>query len=274
MDQTITFIKKLIGRILEVEAFGLAAQLAYFFLLSLFPLLVVLITLVGYLPIDTSVLIRILSSVAPPDSMQLIETNVEQLVSQQNGHLLSIGIIGTLWVASNGINAIMRVFNRSYEVEEDRFFLISRLIAIVLTIAMIGVIVIAILLPVLGRMIGVYLFSFFGLSEDFLTVWEMLRWVVTSVVFFIVFLFLYKFAPNIKVYFRDAFWGALFATIAWQLSSYAFSYYVSNLGNYSTTYGSLGAVITLMIWFYLSAFIVIIGGILNATISKMKHGDY
>lgn len=266
-------MKKLIGRILEEEAFGLAAQLAYFFLLSLFPLLVVLITLVGYLPIDTNVLIRILSSVAPAESMQLIKENIDQLVSNQNGHLLSIGIIGTLWAASNGVNAIMRVFNHAYEVEEDRFFFISRLIALVLTIAMIGVIVIAILLPVLGRMIGVYLFSFFGLSDDFLTVWEMLRWVFTSIVFFIVFLFLYKLAPNLKVQFREAFWGALFTTVAWQLSSLVFSYYVSNLGNYSATYGSLGAVITLMIWFYLSAFIVIVGGILNATISKMKHGN-
>ncbi|WP_047984720.1 YihY/virulence factor BrkB family protein [Ornithinibacillus californiensis] len=273
MNQVITFIKKLIGRILEEDAFGLAAQLAYFFLLSLFPLLVVLITLVGYLPVDPEILTRILSSVTPPDSMQLIEENVEQLVSQKNGQLLSIGIIGTLWAASNGINAIMRVFNHAYEVEEDRFFIVSRLIAIALTIAMVGVIVIAILLPVLGRMIGIYLFSLFGLSDDFITVWEMLRWVLTSIVFFVVFLFLYKLAPNVSVQFREAFWGALFSTVAWQITSYTFSFYVANLGHYSATYGSLGAVITLMIWFYISAFIVIVGGILNATISKMKNGD-
>ncbi|WP_010097219.1 YihY/virulence factor BrkB family protein [Ornithinibacillus scapharcae] len=269
MDQIKLFLKKLIGRILEEEAFGLSAQLAYFFLLSLFPLLVVAITLVGYLPIDSNILIRMLSQVAPTDSMALIEQNVEQLVSQQNGQLLSIGIIGTLWAASNGINAIMRVLNNAYEVEEDRLFIVSRLIAIVLTIAMLGVLVLALLLPILGRMIGVYLFSFFGLSEDFLHVWEMLRWVFTSIVFFIVFIFLYKIAPNVKLRFRDAFWGALFSTVAWQLTSYAFSYYVSELGHYSATYGSLGAVITLMIWFYLSAFIVIVGGILNATISKI-----
>ncbi|GGA89115.1 YihY/virulence factor BrkB family protein [Ornithinibacillus halotolerans] len=270
MNLIVTFLKKLVGRILEEEVFGLSAQLAYFFLLSLFPLLVVLITLVGYLPVDSQILITILSSVAPADSMKMIEENIEQLVSQQNGQLLSIGIIGTLWAASNGINAIMRVLNNAYEVEEDRFFLVSRLIAIVLTIAMVGVVVLAILLPVLGKMIGVYLFSFFGLSDDFITIWEMLRWVLTSIVFFIVFLFLYKLAPNVRVRFREAFWGALFATFSWQLTSLAFSYYVSNLGNYSATYGSLGAVITLMIWFYISAFIVIVGGILNATLIKMR----
>ncbi|WP_026908213.1 YihY/virulence factor BrkB family protein [Paucisalibacillus globulus] len=273
MNQVISFMKKLIGRILEEEAFGLSAQLAYFFLLSLFPLLVVVITLVGYLPVDANILIQMLASVAPADSMQIIEENVMNLVSEQNGQLLSIGIIGTLWAASNGINAIMRVLNSAYEVEEDRFFIVSRLIAIGLTFAMIGVLVLAILLPVLGRMIGIYLFSFFGLSDDFLSIWEMLRWVLTSIVFFIVFLFLYKIGPNVKVFFREAFWGALFATVAWQLTSYAFSFYVSKLGHYSATYGSLGAVITLMIWFYISAFIVIVGGILNATLSKMKNGD-
>jgi membrane protein len=269
LEKAITFVKKLIGRIFEEEAFGLSAQLAYFFLLSLFPLLVVVVTLIGYLPISTDFLNLMLASVAPPDSMLLIEENVQQLVKDQNGHLLSIGIIGTLWAASNGINAIMRVLNSAYEVKEDRSFIVSRFIAVVFTIAMVGIIVLAILLPVLGKMIGIYLFSLFGLSNDFVTVWEMLRWVLTSIVFFIVFLFLYRFAPNAKVVFKDVFWGSLFATIAWQFTSYIFSFYVANLANYSTMYGSLGAVISLMIWFYISAFIVIVGGIINATLSKM-----
>ncbi|HAM80345.1 YihY/virulence factor BrkB family protein [Ornithinibacillus bavariensis] len=269
MQKAKAFLKKLIGRIYEEQAFGLSAQLAYFFLLSLFPLLVVLVTLLGYLPINTDILTLMLSSVAPRDSMQLIEENVQQLVEQQNGHLLSIGIIGTLWVASNGINAIMRVLNSAYEVEENRSFIFSRFIAVVFTIAMVGILFLAILLPVLGKMIGIYLFSFFGLSDDFVTVWEMLRWVFTSIVFFIVFLFLYRFAPNAKVRFKDVFWGSLFSTIAWQLTSYVFSYYVANLAHYSTMYGSLGAVISLMIWFYISAFIVIVGGIINATLIKM-----
>lgn len=194
MERIKTFIKKLIGRIFEEEAFGLSAQLAYFFLLSLFPLLIVVITLVGYLPIDEQILLRMLSRVAPADSMQLIEDNIKHLVDQQNGQLLSVGIIGTLWAASNGINAIMRVLNDAYEVEENRLFIVSRMIALILTIAMVGILVLAILLPILGRMLGVYLFSFFGLSDDFIHIWEMLRWVVTSIVFFIVFLFLYKLA--------------------------------------------------------------------------------
>ncbi|SHG76773.1 YihY/virulence factor BrkB family protein [Ornithinibacillus halophilus] len=270
MKQVLIFLKELYEEIINDDVFGLAAQLAYFFLLSLFPFLLFLITLIGYLPIDEQVIMKVLSTVAPADSMQLIESNVEQLAHQQNGGLLSITLIGTLWSASNGVNAIMRSFNHAYDVKESRSFIVSRFIAIVLTIAMIGVIIVAILLPVLGRMIGVYIFSFFGLSDNFLTVWEMLRWVISSVVFFIVFLFLYKLAPNMRIHFRNCFWGALFATTTWQLVSFGFSYYVETLGNYSATYGSLGAVIVLMIWFYISGVIIIIGGVINATIRKYK----
>ncbi len=250
------------------DVFGLSAQLAYFFLLSLFPLLLFILTLVGYLPIDENALMDMLATFAPEETMNLINSNISFLLNQKNSGLLSIGIIGTLWSASNGVNAIMRAFNRAYEVEEDRSFLVSRLIAIVLTIAMIAIIVIAILLPVLGRMLGVYVFSFFGLSSDFLHVWETLRWVISSVVFFIVFLSLYRLAPNKKIHIGDAFWGALFATFSWQLASLVFSYYVNTIGNYSATYGSLGAVIILMVWFYLSALIIIIGGIINAILQN------
>jgi len=90
-------------------------------------------------------------------------------------------------------------------------------------------------------------------------------------VFFIVLLALYKLAPNKKILLRNAMWGAIFATVGWQLVSLAFSYYVSTIGNYSATYGSLGAVIILMIWFYISGIIIITGGVINATIRKERR---
>ncbi|SET37738.1 membrane protein [Oceanobacillus limi] len=270
MKSILEFSKQLYIRLMDADVFGLAAQLAYFFLLSLFPFLVFLVTLIGYLPFDEHNFMSMVASIAPAESMELINSNIDQLAHSRNGGLLSISLISSLWLASNGVNAIMRVFNHAYDVDENRSFIVSRLIAIILTIAMVLVIVIAIILPVLGRMIGYYIFSFFGFTEDFLTFWEMLRWVISSSVFFIVFLFLYKLAPNKRIYFKNAIWGALFATFSWQFVSFAFSYYVENLGNYSATYGSLGAVIVLMIWFYISGVIIIIGGVLNAVIRKRK----
>src|SRR5699024_10653774 len=270
VKQAITFGKNLYRRIDDADVFGLAAQLAYFFLLSLFPFLVFLITLLGYLPIDEQSFIVFIERYAPAEITELINTNIIQLVNAQNGGLLSIGILGTLWSASNGVNALTKAFNRAYEVEEDRTFIVARLIAIALTIAMIVVICIAFLLPIFGKMIGVYVFSMFGLSDNFISVWNTLRWIISSAVFFIVLLALYKLAPNKKILLRNAMWGAIFATVGWQLVSLAFSYYVSTIGNYSATYGSLGAVIILMIWFYISGIIIITGGVINATIRKER----
>ncbi|WP_373895361.1 YihY/virulence factor BrkB family protein [Virgibacillus natechei] len=268
MKRAVEFAKNVYQRIMNDDIMGLAAQLAYFFLLSLFPFLLFLLTLVGYLPIEEQRVIEAITNYAPAQITDLINTNISQLINQQNGGLLSIGIIGTLWAASNAINAITKALNKAYEVEEDRMFIVSRLIAIVLTIAMIIVICTAFLLPVFGQVIGEYIFSLFGLSEGFLTVWEAIRWLVSSLIFFVVFVALYKMAPNIKVYFRNVIWGALFSTISWQLVSLGFSYYVNNMGNYSATYGSLGAVIVLMIWLYISGIIIMTGGVINAVIRK------
>lgn len=270
MNQIIYVGKELYKRIAEDDYFGLSAQLAYFFLLSLFPLLLFIVTLVGYLPLDEEVIFNLLSTVAPAESTEYITANLSGIINEQKGGLLSFSILGTLWSASNGVNAITKAFNRAYRVDEDRSFFISRLIAIILTIAMIGVIVVAILLPVLGRAIGIYIFSFLGLTEDFIQVWETLRLSISSVVFFIVFLFLYKLAPNHKMSFKQSAPGALFATICWQLVSYGFSFYVHTIVNYSATYGSLGTIIVLMIWFYITGFIVIIGGVLNAILMKSQ----
>lgn len=273
MKKAVTFAKQLFKKIVEVDVFGMAAQLAYFFLLSLFPFLLFLVTLVGYLNLDAANLISFISDYAPEEIMTLINTNISQLVNEQNGGLLSLGIIATIWSASAGINAIMKVFNEAYEVEEDRSFVTARLIAIVLTIAMVVVIGVAFLLPIFGKSIGIYLFSFLGWSTSFIHLWETLRWVVSSIVFLIVLLTLYKLAPNNKVLFRDAIWGTVFATVLWQLASLAFSYYVSNIGSYSATYGSLGTVITLMIWFYISGIIIITGGVINALLNQRRVGE-
>lgn len=206
---------------------------------------------------------------APEQVMGLITTNLESLTVQNSG-LLSISIIGTLWAASNGVNAITRAFNHAYGIKTDRSFIVARLVAMVLTIGMILIIILALLLPVFGRMIGVYLFSWIGFTSSFLAVWGTLRWVASSFIFFIVLLFLYKLAPNGRPRFSQVVWGTAFATFAWQLVSWGFSFYVNNLGNFSATYGSLGTIIVLLIWFYLFGIIIITGGILNAAMLEQR----
>ena len=263
----ISFIKELIKRFTEDEVGGLSAELGYFFLLSLFPFLIFLVTLIGYLPISQVDVLNFIREYAPGETMDMIENNLNAILGTHNGKLLSFGIIATVWSASNGINAVVRAFNRAYDVKESRSFFVARGISILLTFAMVFVIIVALLLPVFGKQIGIFVFSSFGLSDAFLDIWNAARWIVSALILFIVFTFLYFIAPNKRLKIRGVISGAFFATFGWMFVSLAFSYYVSSFGNYTATYGSLGGIIVLMIWFYLSGMIIIVGGEINAILN-------
>ncbi|MED4454616.1 YihY/virulence factor BrkB family protein [Metabacillus fastidiosus] len=268
-----TLAKDLYNRFKEDELSRLSAELAYYFLLSLFPFLIFLITLLAYLPLSEADVLATITQYAPKESMVLIETTLNQILSNQNGGLLSFGIIATLWSASNGINAIVRALNRAYDVEEDRSFLVARGMAVVLTIAMVFVILIALLLPVFGKQIGLFISAIYGLSDEFLSIWNAIRWLLSGLILFIVFSALYFIAPNKRLQIKYVLPGSLFATVGWIIVSLAFSFYVSNFSNYSGTYGSLGGIIILMIWFYISGMIIVLGGEINGLLHKRKENS-
>lgn len=269
-DINSSLIKKLWHRIKEDDLPGLSAQLAYYFLLSLFPLLICLFTMLPYLPIPHQDLLSVISDFAPVEAMDLIEANLSDIMGQRNGKLLSLGIIGTIWSASNGVNAIVAAFNKAYDVKESRSFIVSNGMAILLTFGMIFVFILAVILPVFGKEIGLFLFSKLGYMKQFLSIWEALRWVISALVLFLIFTGLYWIAPNVKMKCRSAFPGAAFSTVGWIVTSLALSYYVDHFNNYSLTYGSIGAIIVLMIWLYITAFIIVIGGEINAFYSEKR----
>jgi membrane protein len=263
-----SLLRLLWHRIEEDDLPGLSAQLAYFFLLSLFPLLIVLFTLLPYVPIPHQNILGMIRDFAPSEAMALIEKNVKEIMSQRNGGLLSFGIIGTIWSASNGINAIVRAFNKAYNVKESRSFIVARGMAVLLTFGMIFVFLLALILPVFGKEIGLFLFSQLGYTEEFIKIWNALSWLGSAIILFLIFTGLYWIAPNVKIKCKSAFPGAIFATVGWIISSVGLSFYVGHISNYSLTYGGIGAIIVLMIWLYLSAFIIILGGEVNAFYSE------
>lgn len=263
---------RLFIRIEKHEALGYSAQLAYFFLLSLFPLLITIFSLLPYLPIEQHHIMYFLEDFAPGETLDFIRGNLEEIFESQSGSLLSFGIIATLWAASNGMNAVIRAVNRAYEIEENRPFFIVRGMSVILTIVMIFVFLVALLLPIFGRSIGEYLFSKLGKTNEFINMWTTLRWLISSVILFIVFSVVYTITPNRKIRCVTVLPGALFSTIGWVVASLGFSFYVNNFGNYTLMYGSLGVIIVLMIWFYLSGAILIIGGEINGLNDEIKGG--
>lgn len=265
-------VYKLLERMNRHDVFGLSSQLAYFFLLSLFPLLITIFSLLPYLPITDDAIVGFLKDFAPQGTIDFIHANLEDIMHNHNSGLLSFGIVATVWSASNGMNAIIRAINRAYEAKEERHFLVVRGLSVLLTIVMIFVFVIALLLPVFGKQIGIFLFSKIGFTEEFLRVWDMMRWVISTIILFIVFSALYLLTPNRRVKCLSVLPGALFSTVGWMTVSFGFSFYVNNFGNYSVTYGSLGVIIVLMIWFYLSGVILLTGGEINALCNEIKKG--
>ncbi len=265
------FTKELITRIKKVDVTGLASQLAFFFLFSLFPLLIFLFTLLPYLNLDQSEIFLLIREFAPESVASLIEDTVGEILTKRNGGLLSIGAIATIWSASKGMNALTKALNLSYFQEETRSFVLARAMSVVFTIMLIAVLVVALVLPIFGQQIGTFIFSYLGLEEGFLLLWNGLRWVLPLVLIFIVFSLIYWLVPNIKIQLKSVLFGAAFATIGWIITSLGFSFYVGSYGNYSNTYGSIGAIIVLMMWLYLSGIILMLGGQINAVMGERRQ---
>ncbi|EPT8861980.1 TPA: YihY/virulence factor BrkB family protein [Listeria innocua] len=258
------------ARVGRNDVSGNAAQLAYYMLFSIFPMLLIAATLLAYLHIDKDSVFNMIKEFAPDQIMDFLEENLNTLLTQKNGGLLSIGIIATLWSASNGMNAVMKSLNKAYGVTNKRNYVVQRLLSMFFTLAMLATVGATLLLLVFGQQIGMFLINHLNFSEDFLSFWNNLRWTVTLIVIFVVFTFLYWVAPNRRSTLISVLPGALFSTIGWTVASVGFAYYVNNFGNYSATYGSIGVIIILMLWFYLTGIILMIGGELNATLAIRK----
>ncbi|WP_257143968.1 YihY/virulence factor BrkB family protein [Bacillus sp. AFS002410] len=271
-NSIVAFGWDLTKKCMEDEIASRSAELAYYLMLSLFPFLIVLTQVITFLPLTTDEIMSFLSQYAPPDAMAIIKSNLQLIIGQSHGGVLSVGVIATLWASSNGINAIIRALNDAYNVEDKRNYFVTRGVSIILTIIMIFVIVFALLIPVFGKVIAKFVFEFLGISNDFLYTWSIIRWTLSFVILLIVFTVLYSIGPSKVVHIKKVFFGSLFATLGWIISSFGFAFYVDNFGNFTSHYGSLGGIIVLMIWFFISAMVVIIGGELNALIKERQYG--
>lgn len=268
----VTFVWDLVKKCMADDIVSRSAELAYYFMLSLFPFLLVLTQVIILLPISSEDILSFLSQYAPPDAMAIIRSNLQLIIGQTHGGVLSFGLVATIWAASNGINAIIRAFNDAYDVEDKRNYFVARGVSILLTVIMIFVIVFALLIPVFGKVIAEFLFEFIGISDRFLSTWSIIRWTISFIILMLVFTVLYSLGPSKVVHVKKVFWGSLFATFGWILSSLGFAFYVDNFGNFTGHYGSLGGIIVLMIWFYISALVVVVGGELNAFIKQRNLG--
>ena len=265
--------KRVWTEVQEDDVLGRSAQLAYYFLLALFPALLFLVSLIGYFAGEDSELranlFNYLSTVLPGEASQLISKTVTDVTQGSGGGKLSFGILATLWAASNGMGAISETLNVAYEVKETRPFWRVRLTAIALTLALAFLIVSALVLVLYGHDLAELVAGKFGLGEAFEWAWKILQWPIVLAFVLFAFALLYYFAPDL----HDQTWkwvtpGSVLGVALWLLVSFGFKAYLSYFNTYSATYGSLGAVIILMLWFYFTGAAILIGGEINSEIEN------
>jgi membrane protein len=266
--------RRVFHEIQEDDCFGRAAQLAYYFLFALFPFFLVLTTLLGYLPIPNLMdrLMEMLGQMLPGEALQLVQQNVYDLITNQRSGLLSFGLLAALWTSSSAITAIIDSLNRAYDVEEGRPFWKVRLLAIGLTIGLSAFIIVSLVLLTFGPQIGGWIADQVGLGRVFEITWNILRWPVIVALIVVAMALVYYLGPDVDQRWQWITPGSLVAVLGWLAVSLGFSYYVNNFGSYNATYGSIGAVIVLLTWMYVSGFFVLLGGEINAEIEHASVG--
>jgi membrane protein len=256
----------------RTRAFTMAAAMSYYFLLALLPLLIFLSAMLGYLPIPNlfDQLLDVLAVLVPPQAMQMVQHILASLLVPHRGGLLSFGLLSYLWTASGGFAASIEALNVAYDVQTTRSWWRDRLQALLLTFTTGLLILLGLLLIIAGPHFGHLLTELFPIPKAFGELWPVLRLGTIFVIFVGAVEVQYYLAPNRKQDFMDTLPGSLVAVLGIFLSSAGLGYYVAHLSNYNKTYGSLGAVIILMLWFYVVALLFVVGAELNAELLKLE----
>jgi len=252
---------------------SMAAGLSYYFVLSLFPLLILLASIVGYLPIPNLFerILGTMSQVVPSESMGLVR-NVVATVVQPRGTLLTFGILGTIWTASGGFAGLIEALNVAYDVPETRPIWKTRLLAIGLTFVIGLLLVIALATMVFGPKLGEWIANLVGLGWTFLAVWPYVKWSVSIAFTILAVEIVYFWAPNVRQRFWATLPGAVIGVAFWIGSSYALGLYFQHFANFNKMYGTLGAAMALMVWLYWSWFAILVGAEINSEIVKVTSG--
>ncbi|KYC14003.1 MULTISPECIES: YihY/virulence factor BrkB family protein [Pseudomonas] len=256
---------------LDDEMSTYASALAYQMLFSLFPFLLFLIALIGFLHLpDFFSWLRLQSElVLPPQALEQVNPVIDQL-QQSKGGLLSVGIVIALWTASAGVRLMMSAMNAAYDVPEGRPVWKRIPLSIIYTVGIAGMLLVAAALMVLGPQVMEWIAAQVGMQEVIVTVWTILRWPAIIILMMVAVALIYYVMPDVKQQFRFITPGSVLAVVVWILASLGFAYYVKTFADYNAMYGSIGAIIVLLLYFYISAAVLLLGAEMNAVIEHMS----
>jgi membrane protein len=268
---------KVIHGIQEDDLFGRASELAYNFLLALFPLLLFMLTLFGLFASRSnelqSSLLSYFADFLPPSAFQLLKAITIEMAANATSGKLTFGIILTLWFASGGMSSMISTLDAVYHVRESRGWLWGRVIALGLTIAILTLLMTSLFIVLVGGHFSDWIAIKLHLTSIILIVWKVLQWV--SVVLFLTLSFslIYYFGPSLEQ--RRWHWmtpGSIFGAFLWLVASAGLRVYLHFFNTYTATYGSLAAIMILLVWLYVTGLSFLIGGEINAQIERAAMG--
>lgn len=244
-----------------VNAFS--GQAALFIIISVFPIVIMLLNIIQFLPITKTDFQKAVIYVLPDSFSALAYNIIEELYLKSSGTMLSVSALATLWSASRGTLAIANGMNAIYGIKETRNYVMLRLISCLYTVSFVAIIIFSLSILVFGNSIYGIIASKFPIFEALAATFISLRVLIALCLLMLFFTFIYMVMPNRKVHFRYQIPGALFSSAGWMAFSFVFSVYIDNFNNYSNTYGSLTAIVLLMLWLYICMYILFLGGEIN-----------
>ena len=270
--------KALFAKVQADDVPGAAAELAFRFMFALFPLLIFLTTLgsyiAGWLGIEdpAQAILREAGEHLPDEASGLIEGQLEGIFSERNPGLLSLAAIGALWAASSGTKTVMKVLNRIYGVDEARPFIRKQATGLLLTVIGGLSFLVAALVLMVGQVVGQEAAAWLGVGDAWGTLVTLARIPLVLALLMVAVSLIYWSAPNARLPFHWLSWGGIFFVVTWLIATLAFGTYVANFGAYNATYGSLGSVMVLMTWLFLTSLLLLVGAALNVVLEDSRVG--
>lgn len=266
-----TFLRRLQREIGYDDCMGMAAQIAFYLLLSLFPFLLFVLSLISFLPIPNleREVLAALSESLPADSYRLVAETVQSLLSTRRQDLLGLGLLASLYAGSMGIGALITTINRAYNIRPRRTLPHQKGLAILLTVVLSAIMLLSTVIVVFGPDVTHEIFQLLSLAGDSHNAWTQLRLGVVFALNLLTLSILYYWGPEARQQFRWILPGAVTSTVLWIGATSLFRLFVRNFGSYELTYGSIAAVIVLMLYFWLLGFIFLLGAEINALMKRM-----
>ena len=261
-------VGEMIQRFIEHDIVGSGAQMAYYILLFIFPLLIFMIAVLGYLNLPVDDATFFVSLIVPNEAASFFSKYIEYILTERQANLIYLSLFATFLTAANALKVLTSSMNKAYGVGENRSYIKRKALAVPFTLLIALCIVAALLIPILGKNLLLWISNFMYISAILIEYLRYLRWIMAIFTIFNVMLVVYFIAPNIKVKLLNIIPGAALATTAWIIMSMVFSQYFRIFNGYSVIYGSIGAFVVLMVWLLWSSIVIIAGGELNAMIMR------